>query len=107
MHPITSTRYKLEFTGAANLSPTDFTACLNLIEETSGEDYRASTRGWDRVGKADEMKAPELRYVLVRSQGDGVSVGDVKGFTSLMPTYEEGQAVVYCYEIHLKEELRG
>lgn len=49
------------------------------------------------------MKSPELRYILVKDEERDI----VKGFTSLMPTYEEGQPVVYCYEIHLKPELQG
>lgn len=48
------------------------------------------------------MRDPDLRYILVRDPSS-----QVQGFTSLMPTLEEGQPVVYCYEIHLKPELRG
>ncbi|TRX91454.1 hypothetical protein FHL15_007678 [Xylaria flabelliformis] len=81
----------------------DLDACYNLIEETSRPDYEASsTFDWKPVKKMAEMKSPELRYILVKN-----SEGDVRGFTSLMPTYEEGEPVVYCYEIHLKPELRG
>lgn len=47
------------------------------------------------------MRSPELRYILVQHEGK------VYGFTSLMPTWENGEAVVYCYEIHLRDELRG
>ncbi|KAK2042678.1 hypothetical protein LZ31DRAFT_500308 [Colletotrichum somersetense] len=70
-----------------------------------------------------EMRSPELRYILVKEAppaaaaaadgGDGGEKetgeqgGRICGFTSLMPTFEEGEAVVYCYEIHLEEELRG
>ncbi|KAL2874066.1 N alpha-acetyl-transferase [Colletotrichum sp. CLE4] len=71
-----------------------------------------------------EMKSEGLRYVLVKKSDvsvpessaagkdageEGGEVADDKicGFTSLMPTFEEGEAVVYCYEIHLLEELRG
>lgn len=48
------------------------------------------------------MKSPELKYILVKDSQDQLC-----GFTSLMPTWEEGQPVVYCYEIHLVDELRG
>lgn len=48
------------------------------------------------------MKSDGLRYILVKD-GDG----DLRAFTSLMPCFEEGEPVVYCYEIHLKPELRG
>lgn len=48
------------------------------------------------------MRDPDLRYILVKD-----AAGQVCGYTSLMPTMEEGEAVVYCYEIHLKPDLRG
>lgn len=47
------------------------------------------------------MRDKDLRYIIVKNI-DGV----VCGFTSFKPDFEEGQPVVYCYEIHLKEVLR-
>lgn len=85
-----------------NLSDGELQACFDLIAETSEADYRNSSVKWRPDKKLKEMKSAELRYILVRD-GDGA----IRGFTSLMPTYEEGQPVVYCYEIHLKPEMRG
>jgi hypothetical protein len=48
------------------------------------------------------MKSEDLRYILLKDKA-----GDVVAFTSLMPCFEEGEPVVYCYEIHLKPEVRG
>lgn len=101
-HPSTNTPYTLSLLSAKRLCRADLDACYNLIEETSRADYEASTMGWKPAQKIVEMESPELRYVLVKDPG-----GVVRGFTSLMPTYEEGKPVVYCYEIHLKPELRG
>ncbi|KAK8075714.1 acyl-CoA N-acyltransferase [Apiospora hydei] len=101
-HPKTQEAYSLSLVGAPRLSEADLEACLALVEETSRADYEPSSMGWKPGQKRAEMKSPELRYVLVR---DGK--GGIRGFTSLMPTYEEGQPVVYCYEIHLKPELQG
>jgi len=47
------------------------------------------------------MKLLDLKYFLVK---DGEQI---KAFASLMPTYEDGLRVVYCYEIHLATELQG
>lgn len=77
-------------------------ACFSLVRATSQIDYERSSRGWDPSAKREEMWHPDLRYILVK---DSDSV--VHGFTSLMPTVEEGQPVIYCYEIHLEPELRG
>ncbi|PQE13983.1 Acyl- N-acyltransferase protein [Rutstroemia sp. NJR-2017a BBW] len=32
---------------------------------------------------------------------------EILGFASFMPTYEDGKKVIYVYEIHLEEQLRG
>lgn len=84
------------------MSMSDLDACFHLIEETSRPDYEMSTRKWRPKDKRQEMQSEDLRYIVVK---DGA--GAVRGFTSLMPTHEEGQSVVYCYEIHLKPDLRG
>lgn len=83
------------------MSAGDLTACLDMVDLTSGENYRNSSVGWDRDVKLKEMKSPDLRYILVKD-----AAGAIAAFTSLMPTYEEGQPVVYCYEIHLLEQVR-
>ncbi|KAI0505708.1 acyl-CoA N-acyltransferase [Xylaria bambusicola] len=101
-HPSTHVKYSLSLVSARRLSSDDLDACYRLIEETSRVDYEASTTGWKPGKKIAEMKSPELRYILVKNEEDGV----VRGFTSLMPTYEEGEPVVYCYEIHLASELQ-
>lgn len=77
-------------------------ACFSLVRATSQTDYERSSRGWDPSAKRDEMWHPDLRYILVKDAGSAV-----RGFTSLMPTIEEGQPVIYCYEIHLEPGLRG
>jgi hypothetical protein len=78
-------------------------ACFRLIEQTSRKDYEASAGKWHPQKKLKEMRSVELRYILVKEKGSGT----IRGFTSLMPTYEEGEPVIYCYEIHLQPELQG
>ncbi|KAF4344645.1 hypothetical protein FBEOM_1386 [Fusarium beomiforme] len=84
------------------MSDEDLEACYNLVEETSGEDYRSSSLGWHSATKKKEMRSPDLRYILVKDADD-----NMKGFASFMPTFENHEPVVYCYEIHLKPELQG
>jgi len=83
-----------------------------LIELTSRKDYEASAWKWHPAKKLKEMRMPEMRYILVKEQeasskNEGGAKKEVKAFTSLMPTSEEGEPVVYCYEIHLCPELQG
>jgi hypothetical protein len=102
VHPQTQEKHTLSLVQAGDMGPEDLKACFDLVEETSKADYEASSGGWKPKKKSAEMKSPELRYIMVK---DGQ--GNVCGFTSLMPTFEEGQPVVYCYEIHLKSEMQG
>ncbi|KAF4963942.1 hypothetical protein FSARC_8077 [Fusarium sarcochroum] len=84
------------------MSAEDLEACYNLVDETSGADYRNSSLGWHAAVKKKEMRSPDLRYILVKDGDDSI-----RGFTSFMPTFENHEPVVYCYEIHLKTELQG
>ncbi|KAI8956689.1 acyl-CoA N-acyltransferase [Daldinia sp. FL1419] len=102
INPKTQDKFSLSLISSGNLNDEDLDACFKLVEETSRNDYEASSTGWKPGKKLDEMKSAGLRYILVKD-----IVGSIRGFTSLMPTYEEGEPVVYCYEIHLKPELQG
>lgn len=101
-HPRTGQRYGLLVRRAGELSGEQMEACFGLVQTTSGDDYRASAGGWHPAAKRREMASPALRYVLV-VQGEG----RVAGFTSMMATFEGGEPVVYCYEIHLEPALQG
>lgn len=156
---------------ALALSEIDLGSCIKLIEGTSGDDYRASSIGWNPKSKMEEMKDEEMMYILIRegintrkrrlsaqieaqehtrmkrscstsltktaeeidcsldTKISGVSVAanemsdedasthtepeasNILGFISFMftkddPPYED-RDVLYVYEIHMKEVLRG
>ncbi|KAL3606025.1 N alpha-acetyl-transferase [Fusarium poae] len=101
-HPKSEATLTLSLVRPTRMSDEDLEACYNLVDETSGADYRNSSLGWHPATKKKEMRSPDLRYILVK---DGQ--GTIKGFTSFMPTFENHEAVVYCYEIHLNLELQG
>ncbi|KAK4180924.1 acyl-CoA N-acyltransferase [Triangularia setosa] len=102
-HPTTGANYGISLVQPANLKKEDLDACFGLLVETSKKDYENSAGRWHPDKKLREMRSPELRYVLVKEE----ETGELHGFTSLMPTYEEGQPVIYCYEIHLRSILQG
>ncbi|KAF5532930.1 hypothetical protein FNAPI_12810 [Fusarium napiforme] len=101
-HPQDEATYTMSLTRPTCMSDEDLEACYNLVEETSGQDYHTSSLGWHPATKKKEMRSPDLRYILVKDSED-----HIKGFTSFMPTFENHEPVVYCYEIHLKPELQG
>ena len=69
--------------------------------------------GWSPAKKRKEMRLPDLRYlILTQRPPSGVEdteldVGQVVGFMSFMLTWEDGNEVVYCYEVHLAQEIQG
>ncbi|KAJ5610534.1 hypothetical protein N7510_007253 [Penicillium lagena] len=112
---------------AANISRRNLEACLDLVEQTSGAAYAASSMGWSRSKKRQEMQLPDMKFIIIRGKGadtaaspnnndndadndqpSATAKGDpVLGFLSFMVTYEDGKEVVYCYEIHLSPAARG
>ncbi|KAI6769891.1 hypothetical protein HG530_004520 [Fusarium avenaceum] len=101
-HPKDEATFTLSLIRPTSMTEGDLEACYNLIDETSGTDYRSSSLGWHAAAKKKEMRSPDLRYILVKDDS-----GEIKGFTSFMPTFENHEPVIYCYEIHLKPELQG
>lgn len=101
------------------MSEDDLDACYQMVYETSGEDYRNSADGWNETAKRTEMKSDELKYILVEiseEQGTAQEVGEaprdpgkgrLRGFLSMMPTFENGEPVMYCYEVHVQPYLQG
>jgi N-alpha-acetyltransferase 40 len=100
----------LQISDARKMTSSQLDACLDLVEETSADDYRRSETGWSRSKKCKEMKLPDLRYLLVAStpaSGVEQSKFELAGFVSFMVTYEDGHEVIYIYEIHFRPQWRG
>ncbi|KAJ5543273.1 hypothetical protein N7535_005701 [Penicillium sp. DV-2018c] len=57
----------LEIYSSATISASDLEACLDLIEQTSSEDYAAAASGgWSRTKKRKEMKLPDMKFLILR-----------------------------------------
>ncbi|KAL2210393.1 hypothetical protein CC79DRAFT_499459 [Sarocladium strictum] len=116
-HPKSDEEHIIRFASPGRLSEQDLEECYRLVEETSRKDYENSSVGWNEGAKREEMKSSELKYVLVEGtdeeakndggKGEEGKRGKLRGFVSMMPTFENGEAVVYCYEIHIKPYLQG
>lgn len=84
--------------------------CLELIQSTSADDYKNSEVGWSIAKKRKEMKLPDLKYVILiesTSAPDKPLQARVIGFVSFMITYEDGEEVVYIYEVHFTPDWQG
>ncbi|KAG0634584.1 GNAT family acetyltransferase Nat4 [Tuber brumale] len=84
---------------AKTLSTGAFKACFDLVREC--KDMYKRTIGWSATAKKKEMKHPAMRYLILSA------AGVVVGFLSFMITEEDECEVVYCYELHLAQEMRS
>jgi N-alpha-acetyltransferase 40 len=107
---VTDGAMDLHISDARKVTSSQLNVCLDLVEETSAEDYRRSETGWSRSKKRKEMKLPDLRYLFIASMSapeteqSGI---ELAGFVSFMVTYEDGYQVIYVYEIHCRTQWRG
>jgi ribosomal protein S18 acetylase RimI-like enzyme len=111
--------FQISLVAADWLAPGEYNAAFHLIEETSRADYESSTFGWHPRRKRKEMLGPDMKYLLVRRKNMQPKIertkdrGDVDtsilGFLSFMVDYDSSPSVpvLYIYEIHLAESLRG
>jgi N-alpha-acetyltransferase 40 len=97
------TTLQIEAVRSQDLEMEDFGGCFDLIVETSAAAYKSSTKGWKPRSKKEEMREPDMWYLLLREKAHV----PVQGFASFMITIEDDFPVVYLYEIHLSEPLRG
>lgn len=96
----------LELYTSSTISSRDFNECFDLIHKTSSKQYAASSLGWHPQKKKQEMRLPDLKYVLAQ-KGDNSPENPIDGFLSFMLTYEDGIDVIYCYELHIAEHCQG
>ncbi|KAJ4344763.1 uncharacterized protein N0V89_012507 [Didymosphaeria variabile] len=109
--------YKLELRRSTELSEEDLGSCLDIVQNTSGAAYKASRIGWHPPSKRTEMANKDMVYILLRAtDGTRDAFGsdldtNIVGFISFMIDYDdppnEHRQVVYIFEVHLAERLRG
>jgi len=103
----------ISFETSGTLSDSDFDACFNLLETTSAAHYKRSRNGWSPKHKRVEMRDPLMKYLVLRKRElqpelvVNTASKDVIGFVSFMLTEEDDLEVIYCYEIHVDEQVRG
>ena len=100
------------------MDPQDHECCLSIVNHTSSAAYKVSSIGWHVPSKRLEMKDKDMIYLLVRTR-DGHPGAFAKrdfdtgivAFISFKIDYDDPpndqQQVVYIYEVHIAEKLRG
>lgn len=99
---------------SSKLSDEELNACFDLVEQTSAEAYRNSSRGWKPQAKKEEMNDPNMKYLIFRGtrreefkyqqchEHDALAKRSAPtAFLSFMITVEDEYFVLYIYEIHL------
>ncbi|PMB65917.1 hypothetical protein BM221_008116 [Beauveria bassiana] len=109
-HPKTREQYVTSLRSPEDMQDAELEACFGLVERTSSRDYRRAAGGWHPEAKRAEMRSPGLRYILVRgapaeeatassdesaTENSGDGGGEIRAFTSFMPTWEDNKPVVH------------
>jgi ribosomal protein S18 acetylase RimI-like enzyme len=77
--------------------------CFDLVQRLTQDDYANNETKWSAAKKRQEMRLPDLKYLILTAL-DGTSL---VGFISYMVTYEDNHEVVYIYEIHVEPKYQG
>ncbi|EDV23996.1 uncharacterized protein TRIADDRAFT_26664 [Trichoplax adhaerens] len=80
----------------------DLEWAFNLTKQNMQSMYITSEWGWDDKEKKEEMFDKKGWYLIARND-QNIPIGMV----SFRFDIEEGDAVVYCYEIQLSQSIRG
>lgn len=88
-------------TGSA-LSNADCEWMLKSVEELKSL-YTNSGMGWDEVEKKNELRHPNQRYLIASHE----ELGERVAFLSYRWDVEEGQPIMYVYELGVADAARG
>lgn len=100
LHP----QYEVSLYDRTTISDQDLDSCFDLVKVNLQSAYENSSWGWKPDFKREELQEPDTKYFLVRAAGqprDGPSA-----FLSCQMVDENGEIVIYCYELQIKEEIR-
>lgn len=65
--------------------------------------YRRSSMGWKEREKKREIRHPHQRYLIAANE----RFGERLAYLSYRWDVEEGQSVMYVYELHVEQHVRG
>lgn len=92
----------LECKRLTDMSTEDIDWAFNLTKHNMQLLYENSTWGWNDKKKKDEMTEDKAWYLISR-----VESGKAVAFSHFRFDLEEGDEVLYCYEIQVESEARG
>ena len=84
----------------------DFERIMAVMDENMREYYETSAWGWSAEAKAEELRHPSARLLLVHEEGTGA----LAAFAHLRFDWDDDEAmertVLYCYEVQVAEGFR-
>lgn len=92
----------LECKRLQDMSTEDINWAFDLTKHNMQLLYENSSWGWNDKRKRDEMTEDKARYLIAREES-----GKAVAFSHFRFDLEEGDEVLYCYEIQVESEARG
>ncbi|EDQ84706.1 uncharacterized protein MONBRDRAFT_29960 [Monosiga brevicollis MX1] len=77
---------------------------MQLLDKNMSALYRASTWGWSPTRKREELVLPGMCIARVM---DSTAPGQLAGFCTYLIDDEDGDQVLYCYELQVAATARG
>ncbi|KAF8203590.1 acyl-CoA N-acyltransferase [Pholiota molesta] len=98
-----SRAFRVQVLHSDGLKPIQRDQIWSLFETNMRGLCEASSFGWDPQAKRKELFHPLARFILV-TESDQT---DLAAFTSFRFEFEEGEDVIYCYELHVAPSMQG
>lgn len=93
---------RIECKRVKDLSSTDFDAAFDLVDKNMRWLYDGSSWGWSDKEKKEEMREDNARYLLAYDTED-----QIVAMAHFRFDVDYDVEVVYCYEVQLREGVRG
>lgn len=93
---------RLRASSGSTLEKADCEWMLSVVKELKSM-YEQSSMGWDEAEKRKELYHREQRFLIASHEDFGERIG----FLSYRFDVEEGQAVMYVYELGVSRDVRG
>ncbi|KAL7026987.1 hypothetical protein ACKWTF_005257 [Chironomus riparius] len=93
--------FKISFMKIKDIPKEIINELLELIESNVGNYFKSSKLGWNERKKMRDLKSKNACYLIIKDEDL------LAGFSMFKFEMDFDRAVLYCYELQIKEEYQG
>ncbi|RPA83500.1 hypothetical protein BJ508DRAFT_360473 [Ascobolus immersus RN42] len=95
--------YKATLETSTTLDDETLQTCFQLVKDGCKDMYDRSEMRWSNSKKKEEMRMKGMNFLVLRDS----ETTEFAGFLSMLVTVEEGEELIYCYELHITPSKHG